>query len=70
VTSRGTSTEEVAGGAAVLVDPMSTDDILRGVREALGARVELASRGRARAAEATWANTARATAKVYDEVLA
>jgi len=70
VTSRGTSTEEVAGGAAVLVDPMSTDDILRGVREALGARVELASKGRARAAEATWGNTARATAAIYDEVLA
>ena len=70
VTSRGTSTEEVAGGAAVLVDPTSVDDILRGVREALNSRTELASRGRSRAAAATWSNTARATAAVYDEVLA
>jgi glycosyltransferase involved in cell wall biosynthesis len=70
VTSRGTSTEEVAGGAAVLVDPTSVDDILRGVREALNSRTDLASRGRSRAAGATWANTARATAAVYDEVLA
>jgi len=46
------------------------DDILRGVREALNSRTELASRGRTRAAAATWSNTARATAAVYDEVLA
>ena len=70
VTSSGTSTEEVAGGAAVLVDPTNTDDILRGVREALAARSELAAKGRARASETTWTNTARATAAVYDEVLA
>jgi glycosyltransferase involved in cell wall biosynthesis len=70
VTSRGTSTEEVAGGAAVLVDPTSVDDILRGVREALNSRTDLASRGRTRAAAATWSNTARETAAVYDEVLA
>ncbi|NBY13131.1 MAG: glycosyltransferase family 1 protein [Actinobacteria bacterium] len=50
VTSRGTSTEEVAGGAAVLVDPTNVDDILRGVREALNSRTELTSRGRSRAA--------------------
>ncbi len=35
VTSRGTSTEEVAGGAAVLVDPFDIDDIARGLAEAL-----------------------------------
>ena len=70
VTSSGTSTEEVAGGAAVLVEPTSVEDILRGVREALNSRADLSSRGRARAAAATWTNTARATAAVYDEVLA
>ena len=69
VTSRGTSTEEVAGGAAVLVDPTSTDDILRGVREALSTKEELATRGIARATTMTWAATASATAAVYDEVL-
>lgn len=69
VTSRDTSTEEVAGGAAVLVDPTSTDDILRGVREALSTKEELAARGIARATTMTWATTASATAAVYDEVL-
>ena len=70
VTSSGTSTEEVAGGAAVLVEPTSVEDILRGIREALNSRADLSSRGRTRAAAATWTNTARATAAVYDEVLA
>ena len=70
VTSKGTSTEEVAGGAAVLVDPTSTDDILRGIREALNSQAELRSTGRVRAEQATWTHTARATAAVYDEVLA
>ena len=69
VTSRGTSTEEVAGGAAVLVDPTSTDDILRGVREALSNTGELSGRGIERAGVSTWAATAAATAAVYDEVL-
>ena len=31
ITSRGTSTAEVAGGAAVLVDPLDVDDIARGL---------------------------------------
>ena len=70
VTSSGTSTEEVAGGAAVLVEPTSVEDILRGIREALNSRADLSSRGRTRAAAATWTNTARETAAVYDEVLA
>ena len=34
VTSRGTSTEEVAGDAAVLVDPFDVDAIAEGLREA------------------------------------
>ena len=42
VTSRGTSTEEVAGGAAVLVDPFDVDDIARGIIEAVDRRAELA----------------------------
>ena len=48
VTSSGTSTEEVAGGAAVLVEPTSVEDILRGIREALNSRADLSSQiGRA-----------------------
>jgi glycosyltransferase involved in cell wall biosynthesis len=69
VTSRGTSTEEVAGGAAVLVDPLDVDDIARGILEALGRHAELAARGRARAAAATWAATAERTVEAYREVV-
>lgn len=68
VTSIGTSTEEVAGGAAVLIDPRDGESITAGIDRALGERGVLARAGRARAAEMTWDKTARATAAVYDEV--
>ncbi|CAN5408687.1 glycosyltransferase family 1 protein [soil metagenome] len=70
VTSRGTSTEEVAGGAAVLVDPCDTDDIARGITDALEPRdrAERVAAGRHRAAELTWATTAAVTADVYREI--
>ena len=70
VTSRGTSTEEAAGGAAVLVDPRDVADIARGVAEALDRRDELADAGRARAATQTWANTAALTVAAYREAAA
>ncbi|MFK8023462.1 MAG: glycosyltransferase family 4 protein [Ilumatobacter sp.] len=69
VTSRGTSTEEVAGGAAVLVDPFDVDDIARGLDEAHRRGDELAEPARARAAELDWAATARSTLDVYREVV-
>ncbi len=65
VTSKGTATEEVAGGAAVLVDPLDVADIERGMVEALDRRAELARAGRARAAEMTWARTAELTVAAY-----
>jgi glycosyltransferase involved in cell wall biosynthesis len=68
VTSRGTATEEAAGGAAVLVDPLDIGDIARGIEEALGRAGELAARGPIRAAQCTWAATAAATAAAYREV--
>jgi glycosyltransferase involved in cell wall biosynthesis len=67
VTSAGTSTEEVAGGAAVLVDPFDVDAIAAGVDDALARRDELAAAGRARAAAMTWDATARRTHDVYRE---
>jgi len=70
VTSRGTSTEEVAAGAAVLVDPHDVADIARGIREALDRRGELAELGRSRVSELTWETTAARTVAVYREVLA
>lgn len=69
VTSRGTSTEEVAAGAAVLVDPHDVSDIARGIGEALSRSEELSTRGRARAAELTWERTAALTVAAYREAL-
>ncbi len=68
VTSRGTATEEAAGGAAVLVDPMDPSDIARGISEAIGRRAGLAEQGVARADSATWRKTARLTADAYREL--
>jgi glycosyltransferase involved in cell wall biosynthesis len=69
VTSRGTSTEEVAGGAAVLVDPLSIESIAEGVSEALANLDQLRARGLARATQVSWSVTAEATASAYREVL-
>lgn len=68
VTSRGISTEEVAGGAAVLVDPLDVGDIRRGLSEALADGRPLADAGRARATELTWARSAELTVAAYREV--
>jgi glycosyltransferase involved in cell wall biosynthesis len=69
VTSRGTSTEEVAGGAAVLVDPLSIESIAAGLSEALANVDQLRANGIARAAQAPWSATAEATMSAYREVL-
>ena len=68
VTSRDTSTEEAAGGAAILVDPLDVESIRAGIEEALRRADELAAAGRARAAAATWRATAELTAAAYGEV--
>jgi glycosyltransferase involved in cell wall biosynthesis len=68
VTSRGTSTEEVAGGAAVLVDPFDVEDIARGLSDALSAGSETGDAGRLRARQLSWTASARATLDVYREL--
>jgi glycosyltransferase involved in cell wall biosynthesis len=70
VTSESISTEEVAGGAAVLVDPRSAESIRNGIRTAFGDREKLSQRGIERVTQATWQKTAQLTAEVYDEVIA
>ena len=69
VTSAGTSTEEVAGGAAVLVDPFDVDAIAAGIDEAQRRADELAIAGRARAAALTWDAAAERTLSVYREAV-
>jgi glycosyltransferase involved in cell wall biosynthesis len=68
VTSRGTSTEEVAGGAAVLVDPFDDASIAAGIVEAVDRRAELAAAGRRRAGELSWSVAADRTLAVYREL--
>jgi glycosyltransferase involved in cell wall biosynthesis len=70
VTSFGTSTEEVAGGAAVLIDPQSPVSIAAGIGEAMARRDELVAAGYARVAQCTWARTAEQIETVYRSVLA
>ena len=70
VTSATGATAEVAGGAAVLVDPLDVDAIAGGIREAIERRGELRNAGLERAAEFTWEDAARRTVEVYREAAA
>ena len=68
ITSNTSSLPEVAGDAALLVDPTSTEEITSVLDQLLGdsaKRDDLARRGRERAREFTWAATATKTAAVY-----
>jgi glycosyltransferase involved in cell wall biosynthesis len=69
VTSAGGATEEVAGGAAVLVDPFDPGSIAAGLEEASSRRDELARLGLDRARAFSWIETAAATVEVYREAL-
>jgi glycosyltransferase involved in cell wall biosynthesis len=71
VTSRGTSTEELADGAGVLVDPREPDDICAGMQRVLGDErlaARLSDAGRCRAREYSWDRCARLVADAYREV--
>ena len=64
LTSDRSSLPEVAGDAALLVDPTAISSIRAGLARLLadsGLRSDLAARGRGRAATFTWERTARAT---------
>jgi glycosyltransferase involved in cell wall biosynthesis len=69
VTSRGGATEEVAGDAAVLVEPLDVDAIAAGIEEARSRTGELRARGVERAARFTWDETARLTIEAYREAI-
>jgi glycosyltransferase involved in cell wall biosynthesis len=72
LTSDGSSLSEVAGGAALLVDPRSEDAIAEGLLRLAsdGAlREALRARGLARARSFSWERTARETIAVYREVV-
>lgn len=70
VTSAGTATEEVAGNAALLVDPLDVDAIAGAIQRALDDPELAASLGAAakeRAASFTWQRSAELVAAVYAE---
>jgi glycosyltransferase involved in cell wall biosynthesis len=68
VTSAGTATEDVAGGAAVLVDPLDVGSIRDGIHEALARREELAAAGLARARGFTWERAADSVVELWREL--
>lgn len=68
ITSNLSALPEVAGGAAVLIDPYDSDDLKEAMKQVLASkdlRVELKGRGFARSREFSWLDTARKTAQVY-----
>ena len=69
ITSSVSSLPEVAGDAAVLVDPHDSAAIAAGIEEALGRRDELIAAGRARAAQRSWADVAHETLADYRHAL-
>ena len=71
VTSAISSLPEVAGDAALLVDPRQPEDIAIAMREILNDRIladTLAARGRARAAQFTWEKTGQAVLETLRDV--
>jgi len=72
VTSNCSSLPEVAGEAALLVDPYDVGAIEKAMFQVLcdpNLAAELRERGLKRAKEFTWENTARETVKIYERVL-
>ncbi len=72
ITSNNSSMREVAGGAALLVDPRNvreiTDAMVR-VAEDAACRTELERKGLQRSADFSWKRTAQLTLDVYKEIV-
>ena len=70
VTTRGTAMEEVADGAAVLVDARDPAEIAAGIERATTERDSLVARGLERSRAFRWDAVAAATVEVYREAAA
>ena len=71
VTSNVSSLPEVAGGAAVLVDPYDVESIVDGIASVLSnpvLREELRAKGIARARDFSWERSVARTREIYQEV--
>ena len=72
IASRAPAMPEVAGAAAMLINPLSVDDFAVAIRRVVtdpACAAELRRKGLARAAEFSWRKTADATWAVYGEVV-
>lgn len=72
LTSRGSSLDEVADGAALTVDPLDVSEIAAGLTrlvEEPALRAELGAKGRVRAQGLSWEATARGTRAVFAGVV-
>lgn len=69
VTSNISSMPEVAGDAAILVDPYSVDSIKNGILKALSQKKTWVNKGKERVKEFSWKKTAQETLKVYKKDL-
>jgi glycosyltransferase involved in cell wall biosynthesis len=66
VTSSVGATAEVAGGAAVLVDPEDVSSIAAGIEDAIARRAELRAAGLRRAGAYSWDESARLLVQAYE----
>lgn len=69
VTSNVSAMPEVAGKGAILVDPYSTEDIIRGIRGVREIREELIKRGFENVKKFSWEKAALETANIYRKVV-
>lgn len=70
VTSNLSSLPEVAGKAAILVDPYNISEIADGIKRALLRQKTLIREGEKRLRSFSWKDSARKTLEVYEEALA
>ena len=71
ITSKGSSTAEIAGDAAVLIDPNNTDDMTEKIREVFSnssLQNQLVQLGHNRAHLFNWDKTANQTLKLYQAI--
>ena len=72
ITSNISSMPEIAGNAAILVDPAKTEDIKKNLKQILNDKEmqkELVEKGLKRAKEFTWEKAANKTAKLYEDLM-
>jgi glycosyltransferase involved in cell wall biosynthesis len=70
ITSNNSGLKEVAGDAAILIDPLDVEEMsrrMREVAESADLRASLSSRGLRRAAQFSWESTAALTLEAYRE---